>query len=149
MDKGIDKTIEKIERDLEENEQPLPKAVPTQFGINTPLSELPRMLFKAECSKCEFKVQHKFQRVEKCVLYIEDAADHCEERRHKLEYTFIALDSGRSIHNEFVPSKRAWTRWLGKLRFFGYPVAIVLLSLPLEAGTPCLFILSVARWESG
>ena len=41
MKDEIDETIERIEADLQENEQPLPKAAPTQQGINNRPREMP------------------------------------------------------------------------------------------------------------
>ena len=38
----IDATLEKIDKDLAENEQPLPKAAPTQYGINNRPREIPQ-----------------------------------------------------------------------------------------------------------
>ena len=41
MKDEIDETIERIEADLQENEPPLPKAAPTQQGINNRPREMP------------------------------------------------------------------------------------------------------------
>ena len=45
-DKDIDKTIEKIDADLKANEQPLPKAAPTQYRLHQRPREMsPRGIF--------------------------------------------------------------------------------------------------------
>ena len=124
MNQEIDKTIEKIERDLTENEQPLPKAAPTQRGINCPSHEERLYLFKAECCKCTFQIRQEYSQIPECLASIDAAAEHTVACRHKIEYVFISRMTGRSVSNVFLPPKPAWVHWLDKYQFL--PIGCVI-----------------------
>ena len=153
MNQDIDKTIKRIETDLEENEQPLPKSAPTQHGIDCPPSEMLLYLFKADCTKCDFKIRHEFSEVESYLRQADVAAKHCEHNRHKVVYALISLIDGYATHEEFVPSKPTWVRWLQKFQSVLIACAISLIfaffegwhALPL--GFPCcLFGAWIGEW---
>ena len=69
-DKDIDKTIEKIDADLKANEQPLPKAAPTQYRLH----QRPREMSLAE--HLAFQHQHLLEQ-----FVVEDM--DCEEFRQR------------------------------------------------------------------
>ena len=128
MNQDIDKTIKRIETDLEENEQSLPKSAPTQHGIDCPPSEMPLYLFEADCTKCNFKIRYEFSDdLPAYLLHTEAAAKHCERNRHKVKHTLIRLIDGYATHDEFVPSNPTWVRWLEKFDFvfIGCVVSII------------------------
>lgn len=117
MNTDIDKTIKKIENDLEENEQSLPKYAPTQHGINcSPSERFPPYLFTADCAECNFKIRHAFSSIAAYAHYVDDAIDHCERNRHKVYYALILLNNWHITYGELVPSKPKWVRWFEKFQ---------------------------------
>ena len=118
MNQDIDKTIKGIETDLEENERSLPKSAPTQHGIDCPPSEMPLYRFEADCTECDFKIRYEFSDDLAAYLFHTEAAiKHCESHRHKVKHALISLIDGYATHDEFVPHKPMWERWLEKFQF--------------------------------
>ena len=107
MSNDIDKTLEKIAETLEENT--LPKAAPTQFGINPPLDQYTgiRCSFGAICShdSCDYQIQ-PVSIGEESSNAADAAYKHRHDTGHLVKFHFYVRleDKGITLKSDFPMS---------------------------------------------
>ena len=120
MSKDVDKTIKRIETDLEGNKQSLPKSAPTQHGIDCPPSEMPLYLLKADCTHCNFSLTYEFSDLDlvNYQLYLENARKHCcVHNRHKVKFVVGSLVDAEEMFAGEISYSNWWKRLLEKFQF--------------------------------
>lgn len=135
MKDDIDKTLEKIEADLQENtlETPLPKAAPTQYGINQRPQEMPHMLedlpgldtstlvdhgarlselrcnnrgYRIECQDCGFRFRSND------VDAYDLAVLHANRNQHRVSFKVDFFGVGYDLR--IIPEKWQWRERLNR-----------------------------------
>ena len=107
MSNDIDKTLEKITETLEENT--LPKAAPTQFGINRPPhhQELDIICgFGVLClhDSCDYQI-HPVIMSEESLDFVDAAIEHCRDTGHIVICQFYIRLGGELIRQD-IPIRR-------------------------------------------
>ena len=106
MSNDIDTTLERITETLEENT--LPRAAPTQFGINRPPhQELDiRCYFGVLCShdSCDYQIPSVMMS-EESLNFVDAAIEHCRDTGHVVICQFYIRIAGVLIRRD-IPIKR-------------------------------------------